>query len=408
MGTHNNWTIWFLFLAFIFHQAESKVFLSAGDANQVVARSKRARFMYFEEFLQGNLERECLEERCTYEEAREVFEDTEKTDKFWNGYFDGAPCSSNPCLHNGVCKDSIRSYTCDCRDGFEGANCAFAKNECRHEINEGCQHFCYPELTSYRCSCAKAYELGKDAKSCLPQDQCACGRHKDHLPVQLDATETIQRGFPWQVLLLNSEGEWFCGGVLLKTNFVLTTAECARLTPVIAVIGINRLQRARQEIPVKQINIHIRYDSDTGENNLALLELEQHIGCSSHHLPICIPERDFAEHVLISEREATLSGWKADGNTSTGSTAELSVSYLNGDECKQILNRTLITREFCGYSREVSGELLAGGSFSAVDYKGTWFLTGVLEPWATEATKWETLIFTKTTRYMMWFKQKMD
>uniref|UniRef100_A0A670J4Q4 Protein Z, vitamin K dependent plasma glycoprotein n=1 Tax=Podarcis muralis TaxID=64176 RepID=A0A670J4Q4_PODMU len=321
---------------------------------------------------------------------------------------DGAPCSSNPCLHNGVCKDSIRSYTCDCRDGFEGANCAFAKNECRHEINEGCQHFCYPELTSYRCSCAKAYELGQDAKSCLPQDQCACGRHKDHLPVQLDATKTIQRGFPWQVLLLNSEGEWFCGGVLLKTNFVLTTAECARLTPVIAVIGINRLQRARQEIPVKQINIHIRYDSDTGENNLALLELEQHIGCSSHHLPICIPERDFAEHVLISEREATLSGWKADGNTSTGSTAELSVSYLNGDECKQILNRTLITREFCGYSREVSGELLAGGSFSAVDYKGTWFLTGVLEPWATEATKWETLIFTKTTRYMMWFKQKMD
>nr|ACE75800.1 coagulation factor X precursor (predicted) [Sorex araneus] len=27
----------------------------------------------------GNLERECLEETCSYEEAREVFEDTDKT-----------------------------------------------------------------------------------------------------------------------------------------------------------------------------------------------------------------------------------------------------------------------------------------------------------------------------------------
>ncbi|XP_061482670.1 vitamin K-dependent protein Z isoform X2 [Rhineura floridana] len=395
----------FLLLAFTFHQAELTVFLSASDANKVIARTKRARFMIFEEILQGSLERECLEERCDYEEAREVFEDTEKTDKFWNGYFGGMRCSSNPCLHNGVCKDSIRSYTCDCRDGFEGTNCAFAKNECRHEINEGCQHFCYPELKSYRCSCTKGYKLGQDDKSCIPKDECACGRQKNHLLMQLNATEKMQRGYPWQVLLLNAKGEWFCGGVLLKTNFVLTTAGCALLSPISVVIGINRLQRATQEIHVKQVNIHIRYDSITGENNLALLELRRHVGCNSYHLPICIPERDFAEHVLISEQTTTLSGWEADGNLSTDSIAELPVSYLNENECKQILNRSLITREFCGFSREVSGELLAGGSFSAVDYKGTWFLTGLLEPWATEATKWETFIFTKTSRYMMWFKQ---
>lgn len=32
-----------------------------------------------EEMLQGNLERECIEEICSYEEAREYFEDTAKT-----------------------------------------------------------------------------------------------------------------------------------------------------------------------------------------------------------------------------------------------------------------------------------------------------------------------------------------
>uniref|UniRef100_A0A670ZP24 Gla domain-containing protein n=1 Tax=Pseudonaja textilis TaxID=8673 RepID=A0A670ZP24_PSETE len=39
----------------------------------------RAAFMFFEEILQGDLERECLEEKCTYEEAREAFENTEET-----------------------------------------------------------------------------------------------------------------------------------------------------------------------------------------------------------------------------------------------------------------------------------------------------------------------------------------
>ncbi|XP_063160935.1 vitamin K-dependent protein Z [Candoia aspera] len=405
MGIHN-WICFFLF-AFIAHPVHLTVFLSTEDANQVLTRSRRAAFMLFEEIFQGNLERECLEERCTYEEAREAFENTEETDEFWSGYFGGVRCSSNPCLHNGVCRDTIRSYTCDCRDDFEGINCAFAKNECWHEIHKGCQHFCYPEFDSYRCSCAKGYELGEDSKSCIPQDGCACGRLQDHLSLQLSAPEEIYREFPWQVLLLNSEGKWICGGVLLKTNLVLTTAECALLSPASVVVGIKKLQRANQVIPVKESHTHIRYDITTGENNLALLELSSQIDCDSDHLPICIPERDFAEHVLISEMEGTLSAWNANGSHLTPSLVERSVSYLSENDCKQILNRTLITREFCGYSQVQAREMLVGGGFNAVPYKGTWFLTGILEPWATETVNWKTLVFTKTSRYMMWFKQIM-
>ncbi|KPP61047.1 transmembrane gamma-carboxyglutamic acid protein 4-like [Scleropages formosus] len=40
----------------------------------------------FEMFTPGNLERECLEEVCNYEEAREVFENIPATDSFWKQY----------------------------------------------------------------------------------------------------------------------------------------------------------------------------------------------------------------------------------------------------------------------------------------------------------------------------------
>lgn len=48
-------------------------------ASSVFLRSKRANAYLIEEILPGNLERECYEEMCNYEEAREVFEDAKKT-----------------------------------------------------------------------------------------------------------------------------------------------------------------------------------------------------------------------------------------------------------------------------------------------------------------------------------------
>lgn len=52
----------------------SIVFLPRSKANEVLIRWKRAGSYLLEEFFEGNLEKECYEEICVYEEAREVFE----------------------------------------------------------------------------------------------------------------------------------------------------------------------------------------------------------------------------------------------------------------------------------------------------------------------------------------------
>lgn len=55
------------------------VFVERNEANTVLQRWRRANSGFLEEMQQGNLERECLEETCSYEEAREVFEDVTLT-----------------------------------------------------------------------------------------------------------------------------------------------------------------------------------------------------------------------------------------------------------------------------------------------------------------------------------------
>uniref|UniRef100_A0AAZ3R1S5 Gla domain-containing protein n=1 Tax=Oncorhynchus tshawytscha TaxID=74940 RepID=A0AAZ3R1S5_ONCTS len=64
----------------------SIVFLPSDLANSVLSRQRRDNSYLLEEIRQGNIQRECREEICTYEEAREAFENDEKTQRFWEEY----------------------------------------------------------------------------------------------------------------------------------------------------------------------------------------------------------------------------------------------------------------------------------------------------------------------------------
>ncbi|KAM8895326.1 transmembrane gamma-carboxyglutamic acid protein 4 isoform 1-T2 [Spinachia spinachia] len=67
-------------------QEDREVFADEGDANAFLGRRLLFNRFDFEVFVPGNLERECIEEECNYEEAREVFENIPDTDAFWKKY----------------------------------------------------------------------------------------------------------------------------------------------------------------------------------------------------------------------------------------------------------------------------------------------------------------------------------
>ncbi len=48
------------------------VFVSRPEASVFLHRTRRANFLLEELWRGGNLERECLEEKCSYEEAKEI------------------------------------------------------------------------------------------------------------------------------------------------------------------------------------------------------------------------------------------------------------------------------------------------------------------------------------------------
>ncbi|XP_051846507.1 vitamin K-dependent protein Z [Antechinus flavipes] len=414
------WMLQLCFLAFSLHQSEQSVLTSsaflpcfpvfwpASKANEVMVRAKRARTFILEEILKGNLERECFEEICVYEEAREVFENNENTNSFWSQYMAGTPCISQPCLNNGVCLNNIRSYICSCLEGFEGVNCEYAKNECHSKRNDGCDHFCHPGKELFMCSCAKGYKLGKDHRSCIPNEKCACGILSSKSNMTLKDDQLTLQNFPWQVKLTNSQGKDFCGGVIVQKNFVLTTAKCSLLYGNISVkLSEDSISGTPMEIKVKKKHVHMRYDQEMGQNNLALLELDEPIQCHSNGLPICIPEKDFAEHILIPEKMNVVSGWPFNGTELADSLIDLPSIHFDNEKCEEILNVTITTRLFCEQSKASVDWQLVEGSIVMAKHKGTWFLIGIMVSLPTENLG-PLYLFTKISRYSIWFEQIMQ
>ncbi|KAM5155098.1 vitamin K-dependent protein S isoform 2-T2 [Callospermophilus lateralis] len=181
-------------------------FLSKQHASQVLVRRRRANSL-LEETKKGNLERECIEELCNKEEAREVFENNPETDYFYpkylaclgsfraglltaarqssNAYPDlrscinAIPdqCNPLPCNEEGYesCKDGQAEFTCICKSGWQGEKCDFDINECKDasNVNGGCSQICDNTPGSYHCSCRSGFILLSNKKDCKDVDECS-------------------------------------------------------------------------------------------------------------------------------------------------------------------------------------------------------------------------------------------
>ncbi|XP_028277207.1 coagulation factor IXb [Parambassis ranga] len=159
----------------ITEESTGAVFVSQQTAHTVLRRQRRYNSPLEEVLHKDNLERECREEVCSMEEAREVFENDEKTMEFWAGYIDGDQCDPPPCENEGVCEDGVGNYVCWCKPNFSGKNCEIEVAKQCSVNNGGCSHFCSMQSDRTVCQCAAGHKLGPDKKSCVPIVQFSCG-----------------------------------------------------------------------------------------------------------------------------------------------------------------------------------------------------------------------------------------
>ncbi|KAM6447880.1 vitamin K-dependent protein S isoform 3-T3 [Liasis olivaceus] len=182
--------------------SEARTFLSQHHASEFLVRKRRAN-SFMEESKKGNLERECIEEYCNREEAREIFENNPETDYFYPRYLDclasfrtgifrvpsltpDSPsdlrscikmipdqCNPLPCNADGSkeCRDGQAMFTCICKPGWQGEKCEEDIDECAENI---CSQICVNSPGSFTCYCdgKKGFKLSKDMRTCETVTDC--------------------------------------------------------------------------------------------------------------------------------------------------------------------------------------------------------------------------------------------
>ncbi|NP_001292726.1 coagulation factor IX isoform 2 precursor [Mus musculus] len=413
-----------IFLLGYLLSTECAVFLDRENATKILTRPKRYNSGKLEEFVRGNLERECIEERCSFEEAREVFENTEKTTEFWKQYVD-ATCN----IKNGRCKQ-------------------FCKNSPDNKVI---------------CSCTEGYQLAEDQKSCEPTVPFPCGRASisysskkitraetvfsnmdyenstEAVFIQDDITdgailnnvtesseslndftrvvggENAKPGqIPWQVIL-NGEIEAFCGGAIINEKWIVTAAHCLKPGDKIEVVAgeynIDKKEDTEQRRNVIRTIPHHQYNATINKysHDIALLELDKPLILNSYVTPICVANREYT-NIFLKFGSGYVSGWGKVFNKGRQASIlqYLRVPLVDRATCLRSTTFTIYNNMFCAGYREGGKDSCEGdsGGPHVTEVEGTSFLTGIIS-WGEEcAMKGKYGIYTKVSRYVNWIKEK--
>lgn len=146
-------------------------------------RRRRDNGGVFEELKSPNLERECIEESCSYQELQEASDNEAAASAFWK---DATERCSSPgaCDSQGTvtCTNEWRNHICTCRDGYEKTaetpNCSLDRDECAIEgwCANGAE--CTNSHGSFSCACPAGWggdRCDEDIDECASEGACMNG-----------------------------------------------------------------------------------------------------------------------------------------------------------------------------------------------------------------------------------------
>jgi trypsin len=114
--------------------------------------------------------------------------------------------------------------------------------------------------------------------------------------------------FPFQVSIQYKNGDHFCGGTLIRTNWVLTAAHCLDISKerIEVLVGLHdrRNKQDAEIFSVKRMIKHKKYNKQDIEFDIALIELQGH----SKYSPIELNSEDI-EFSSFDSPMAWVSGW---------------------------------------------------------------------------------------------------
>ena len=191
--------------------------------------------------------------------------------------------------------------------------------------------------------------------------------------------------FPWMVSIQNRSGFHFCGGSLIASDWVLTASHCtenASASQIQVVIGRHDLtSNEGQTITVSEIVMHPNYNSNSLNNDVALLRLSTAV---SGVTPIGLVSDEMT--VDDPDQATTISGWGtlSSGGPSPDKLQKVEVPIVSNATCSSSYPGQITAQMICaglaeGGKDSCQGD--SGGPMMVRDAAGTGWLQAGIVSW---------------------------
>ncbi|UJR16133.1 hypothetical protein I4U23_003044 [Adineta vaga] len=243
-----------------------------------------------------------------------------------------------------------------------------------------------------RFCCANTDFITTTARPPRPIDNKTCGRSKTKPSIQFTrifgGSRAVPHSWPWQVLYqevkpceMNKFCIDTCGGTLIDSSHVLTAAHCIQgkdLTKISITAGMHNRQNdesnSRQVRNVDWIFLHPDWNSETLENDLAILRLSKPVQFNDYVQAACLPGPD-----PQSNSNVILIGWGAEQikGKSYDELKQAQVKVI--DDCQNYWNLFDEDTQIC-VRHMLSGDSACDGDSGGPllqEHNGQWVVQGV-------------------------------
>ncbi|UJR24648.1 hypothetical protein I4U23_006022 [Adineta vaga] len=216
--------------------------------------------------------------------------------------------------------------------------------------------------------------------------------------------------WPWQVRLQLGNG--LCGGSLIDSRHVLTAAHCFQsplsLSTYYAFVGmhdINKPVYAEQRIGVERVFLHEQYNTNTQENDVAIIRLATPVTVSDKINFICLP----GPEAIAANETVWVAGW---GTTSFQGSASpvLKQTSLHTmpNRCGQIYGNYNNQKQMCAGAHGGGRDTCQGDSGGPLMFEsnGQWFLNGIVSYGHQCAVAGYPGVYARVSYYLPWIRSK--